>query len=237
MYLQLWQRIGGVLYDGKLYKESSFVLKRAWESFSEDFIINFLLGLSYALTGDYGASEPFLYKATQLNPAEVNTFSAYAFTLSRLKMNDLAIENYKKLFMTGWVPRRLVTVYIQKSLELDPKNALACNNFAYSLAKRNVRLDDALRYAEMALSIDPNSPSYLTLTVGFRFKLGNYDTAKVYIEKALTMDGDNHELLDHIGDVLFMLGDKENAKKYWKRALELNKENETIKRKIERGEI
>ena len=124
-----------------------------------------------------------------------------------------------------------------KSLELDPKNALACNNFAYSLAKRNVRLDDALRYAEMALSIDPNSPSYLDTYGWVQFKLGNYDTAKVYIEKALTMDGDNHELLDHIGDVLFMLGDKENAKKYWKRALELNKENETIKRKIERGEI
>jgi tetratricopeptide (TPR) repeat protein len=69
------------------------------------------------------------------------------------------------------------------------------------------------------------------------YKLGNYDTAKVYIEKALTMDGDNHELLDHIGDVLFKLGDKENALIYWKKALEFNKENESIKRKIERGEI
>lgn len=253
MYLQLWQRIGGVLYDGKLYKESSFVLKRAWESFSEDFIINFLLGLSYALTGDYGASEPFLYKATQLNPAEVNTFSAYAFTLSRLKMNDLAIENYKRalqiepenvelinslaIVYDGMGAQTVSDSLYTKSLELDPKNALACNNFAYSLAKRNVRLDDALRYAEMALAIDPNSPSYLDTYGWVQFKLGNYDTAKVYIEKALTMDGDNHELLDHIGDVLFMLGDKENAKKYWKRALELNKENETIKRKIERGEI
>ena len=253
MYLQIWQRIGGVIYDAKRYKEAVFVLNRAQNSFPEDFLVNFFLGLSYALMGDYEASEPFLYKSTLLNPREVNAFSAYAFTLARLKKDELAINYYNKALALE--PKNvellnsLAIVYdgsgnqgksdslYSLSLKLDPKNALAANNFAYSLAKRGTRLDEALKFAELALAIDPNSPSYLDTYGWVQFKLGNYDTAKVYIEKALGMDGNNHELLDHFGDVLSKLGDREGAILYWKKALDLKKDNETIKRKIERGEL
>ncbi len=253
LYLQLWQRIGGVLYDAKRYKESAFVLGIAHNNFSEDFVVNFLLGLSYALMGDYAVSEPYLYKATILNPKDLNVNSAYAFTLSRLKKDDLAIKYYEKALAIEPVNVELLNslaiVYdgsgvheksdslYSLSLKLDPKNALAANNFAYSLAKRGTRLEEALILASMALEIDPESPSYLDTYGWVQFKLGNYDSAKVYIEKALKMDGGNHELLDHLGDVLSKLGDKEGAINYWKKALEIKKESESIKRKIERGEL
>jgi tetratricopeptide (TPR) repeat protein len=253
LYLQPWQRIGGILYDGKLYKESAFVFNEAYLNFPEDFLVNFFLGLSYALMGNYSASEPFLLKSTQLNPSEVNTYSAYAFSLSRLKKSDEAIINYRKALNIDPKNPELLnslaiiyegmsdysisdSLYLQ-ALKNDPKNALACNNYAYSLAKRSEKLDEALRMAELALSIDPNSPSYMDTYGWVQFKLGNFTVAKEYIEKALAMDGQNNELLDHYGDVMFKLGDKKTAIIFWKKALELNKDNQTIKMKIERGEI
>lgn len=253
LYLQVWQRIGGLVYDAKKYKEAAFIMERAHDNFPDDFLINFFLGLSYALTGDYTASEPFLFKATDLNPNEINTWSAYAFTLSRLKKDTLAVEVYEKaleleprntdllnslaIVCDGMGNQTKSDSLYTLSLQIDPKNALAANNFAYSLSKRGIRLDEALRLATIALEVDPNSPSYMDTYGWVHFKLGNYDTAKVYIEKALAMDGDNHELLDHYGDVMFKLGNNEEAIVYWRKALEFDKENESIKRKIERGEI
>lgn len=253
MYLQVWQRLGGLIYDAKKYKAAVFVMERAHDNFPDDFLINFFLGLSYALMGDYAGSEPCLFKATELNPNEVNTWSAYAFTLSRLKKDTLAVEIYEKaleleprntdllnslaIVCDGMGNQVKSDSLYTLSLQINPKNALAANNFAYSLSKRGVRLDEALRLAKMALEIDPNSPSYLDTYGWVQFKLGNYDTAKVYIEKALGMDGNNHELLDHFGDVQFKLGNKEAALVYWRKALDINKDNESIKRKIERGEI
>lgn len=253
LYLQVWQRIGGLVYDAKKYKEAAFIMERAHDNFPDDFLINFFLGLSFALTGDYASSEPFLFKATEINPNEINTWSAYAFTLSRLKRDSLAVEVYEKaleleprntdllnslaIVCDGMGNQAKSDSLYTLSLTIDPKNALAANNFAYSLSKRGVRLEEALRLATIALEVEPNSPSYMDTYGWVHFKLGNYDTAKVYIEKALAMDGDNHELLDHFGDVMYKLGNKEEALVYWRKAHELDKDNETIKRKIERGEI
>ncbi|KAB2909009.1 MAG: tetratricopeptide repeat protein [Ignavibacteriales bacterium] len=253
LYLQLWQRIGGVLYDSKKYPEAIFVLKSGLQSFPDDYMLNFILGLSYTLKGDYSDSEPYLRQATILEPNEVNAWSAFAYTLSRLKKDNDAIETYEtalELDPTNTdLMSSLAIVYdgagnqaksdslYTETLKLKPNDALAANNFAYSLTKRGIRLQEALELAKIALASNPESPSYLDTYGWVQFQLGNYDTAKVYLEKALTMDGNNYELLDHYGDVMFRLGFRDDAVAFWRKALEFNINNDNIKRKIDRGEI
>jgi Tfp pilus assembly protein PilF len=123
------------------------------------------------------------------------------------------------------------------ALQIDPKNALINNNYAYSLSERDLGLERALEMIEIAMAADSSNSSYLDTYGWIFFKLGDYDKAYYYIKKAIDVSDANAVLLEHLGDVLFMQGKKEEALDFWKRALELDSSNETLLNKVSTGAI
>lgn len=120
-----------------------------------------------------------------------------------------------------------------ESVELDPNNHIALNNYAYYLSLAGKNLDQAERMSGKVIERFPDNITYLDTYAWVLFKKGEYKLARFYMESALKNGGDeNPTLLEHFGDILFKLGDSAEAVKYWKKAWDLGEGSEVLKRKI-----
>ena len=248
-----WIRLGGLYFDNKKYSETVKVLSNAINKFPEDFTINLLLGVSFAQLDKQDSAKIYLEKAVDLNGNDINALSSYGYTLSQLKENDKAISVINKainldpgnvdllgtlgLIYDGQEAWTQCDSVYSLALKSSPDNALINNNYAYSLSKRAVRLDEALAMAKIAITAEPKNSSYLDTFGWVYYQLGDYENAKKYIAEALQAGGDKAVILDHYGDVLFKLGKKEEAISSWKKAFELDKTIGGLETKIERGTL
>jgi tetratricopeptide (TPR) repeat protein len=121
----------------------------------------------------------------------------------------------------------------ERSLRLNPENALVLNNYSYYLSLRKQKLDRAEEMSRKSLKIEPKNPSYLDTYGWILYQLGRYAEAKGYIQQAIDAGGpDNGTLLEHLGDVQFQLGEKGEAMENWKRARAAGGASDFIERKI-----
>lgn len=249
---RVWVRYGGLLFDRGEIDTAIVKMSVAVKNFPDEFVINLVLGLSYSQKNQHEDAKVYLTKSAELNPGDLTSLSALGFTLNQLGENEDAItylnralaidgENIQILGMLGLIYDNEkmfeeCDVSYSKALELDSTNAFVLNNYAYSLAERDLKLEEALKMSEAAVEADSENSSYLDTFGWIHYKLGNYESAKEYIEKAVIVDAENAIQLDHLGDVYFKLGDLENAKKYWTKAFEIDATIENLKQKIETGE-
>jgi tetratricopeptide (TPR) repeat protein len=120
-----------------------------------------------------------------------------------------------------------------KSVELDPDNHIALNNYAYYLSLTGENLSKAEQMSGKVIERFPDNPTYLDTYAWVLFKKGEYKLAKFYMESAIKNGGeDNATLLEHYGDILFKLEQTEEAIKYWQKAKDLGEVSELLDRKI-----
>ncbi len=120
-----------------------------------------------------------------------------------------------------------------ESVELDPENHIALNNYAYYLSLAGENLDKAERMSGRVIEKFPDNSTYLDTYAWVLFKKGEYKLARFYMESAIKYGGeDNSTLLEHYGDILFKLQQTDEALKYWQRARELGGYSEVLERKI-----
>jgi Tfp pilus assembly protein PilF len=120
-----------------------------------------------------------------------------------------------------------------KSVELDPDNHIALNNYAYYLSLAGKNLDKAERMSGLVIERFPENATYLDTYAWVLFKKGEYKLARFYMESALKNGGDdNSTLLEHYGDILFKLGQTDEAVKYWLKAKEFGEVSEVLEKKI-----
>jgi len=250
---QVWIRLGGLLFDTKKYKDAIEYMSKASEKFPNDFAINLIYGLSLSTENEHLKAKEALEKAFKLNPDDVNVLSALGYTLNQLKNDKEALVHLDKALILE--PNNLQVISIlalihesQKeyqisdslyatALKIDSSNVLILNNFAYSLAERNIRLQEALTMSKKSVDKEPKNSSYLDTFGWIYFRLGDYKKAKKNIEEAVKLENKNATLLDHLGDVHFKSGEKIKALEFWKSAFELDSTKTSIKTKIEKGEL
>ena len=114
--------------------------------------------------------------------------------------------------------------HLKKAISLKPDYAIAYNALGYSYADRNIKLDDAKKYIEIALSIDPQNHYILDSMGWVHFRLGNYDIAYEFITKAYMIQEDP-EIAAHLGEVLWKQGKQNEAISIWQSSLEKFPEN------------
>jgi tetratricopeptide (TPR) repeat protein len=120
------------------------------------------------------------------------------------------------------------------SVELDPDNHIALNNYAYYLSLAGKNLDKAERMSGKVIEMFPDNPTYLDTHAWVLFKKGDYSLAKFYMESAINNGGgENGTLLEHYGDILIKLNKTEEAVKNWRKARDLGDASDLIDRKIE----
>ena len=128
----------------------------------------------------------------------------------------------------------------ERAIEINPNNARALNNYAFSLAVKGKNLRQAERMSLRSLELDPNNSAYLDTYAWILFKEGHYRLALFYIRRAIDnlQEGEERGIIfNHYGDILYRTGDKEKALEMWKKALELGVKCERLNMKIETGSL
>ena len=206
-------------------------------------------GLSLSRLGrDEEALSP-LRKAAEIDPDNLNAHLYYGLALNTLQRNEECIPpflqvlrldstNLTALTTLGMVYDQLA-VYTRSDSLYDyalrhyPENDLLMNNYAYSLAERDVRLEYALELAKKAIEAQPDRGAYLDTIGWIYYKLGKYNLALTYISRSVENRENSAVVVEHLGDVYFKLGDLNQADRYWRQALEMNQDNQELRQKIE----
>lgn len=122
---------------------------------------------------------------------------------------------------------------LRRLIELKPDQAQAYNALGYSLADRNVRLDEAQQLIDKALELSPDDPFILDSKAWVMFRRGDAIGALELLTKAFSLRPDP-EIAAHLGEVLWALGRKDDALKTWNDAIKTSPGNEVLVSTIKR---
>ena len=159
------------------------------------------------------AQERFVDAAELLAERDANPFAS----VERSRLLTMAALMHARLGEDAAADRRYAD-----ALAADPDNDLALNNYAYALAERNERLDEALAMARRAVEAQPRSPSYLDTLGWVYFQMGRYDNAADVLQRAADAAGPEASatVLEHLGDAEQARGRAAAARDAYRRALE-----------------
>ena len=94
--IEWWVKLCGSLFDNRKYKESVVITGEALKKFPGEFALNLIMGLALGQNEKYTEAKPYLKKAIEISPNDVNALSAYGFTLNQLKEIEESIVYTKK---------------------------------------------------------------------------------------------------------------------------------------------
>jgi tetratricopeptide (TPR) repeat protein len=116
---------------------------------------------------------------------------------------------------------------LRKLILLKPDYAPAYNALGYSLADRNLKLDEAQSLIAKALELSPNDHYILDSMGWVQYRLGKLDQAADYLRRAYSTQTDP-EIAAHLGEVLWQQGKYDEARKTWETALQEFPDNEVL---------
>lgn len=119
-----------------------------------------------------------------------------------------------------------------KAIELDSKNILYKNNYAYRLGIANYNLEKAEKLILQVLEQSPNESHFIDTYGWVLFQKGKYSLALEQFQKALILRKSDKHIVEHAGDALFKLGRVDEALDYWMKAKELGSSNLKLNDKI-----
>lgn len=125
---------------------------------------------------------------------------------------------------------------LRKVIDLAPNNQHAYNALGYSLAERNLRLQEAFVLIEKALQLAPEDPFILDSMGWVQFRLGRLKEAESLLRRAYELRPDP-EIAVHLGEVLWVKGQQEDAKKLWRDANTKDPKNDTLKSTLGRLQV
>ena len=108
---------------------------------------------------------------------------------------------------------------LKKVLAMDPTNGQAANYLGYILADRGVRLEESVKYIQLALRSEPDNGAYLDSLGWAYFKMRRFDLAEGPLERAARLITNDPTILEHLGNVYLQLGKERQAADEWERAI------------------
>ena len=122
---------------------------------------------------------------------------------------------------------------LREVMALAPDNHHAYNALGYSLAERNVRLQEAYTLIARALEMAPGDPFIMDSMGWVQYRLGKLDEAEKYLRNAYALRRDP-EIAVHLGEVLFQKGQQAAAQELWREARAKDPQNDTLRSTLAR---
>lgn len=118
--------------------------------------------------------------------------------------------------------------HLRTLLSKHPEHPHALNALGYSLAERNIRLDEAEQLLQQAIKLAPEDP-YIMDSVGWlQYRQGKLEQALETLQKAYQLKADT-EIAAHLGEVLWQLQRHDEARKIWQEASKKDPDNAALK--------
>lgn len=166
----------------------------------------------------YAEAMTLLAKAVQDFPDDPDLVSDYGIAADESGQYDLMETEARKL------------------MDMQPDNAEGYNLLGYSLAERNVRLPEAEKLLEKAISLAPDNGAIIDSVGWLRYREGKLDEAIKLLRKAYSLYP-NAETGAHLGEVLWKSGDEAGARAAWRAALKLKPDDNTLEKTLQRFQI
>jgi tetratricopeptide (TPR) repeat protein len=157
----------------------------------------------------YQDAYELLAKASANLPTNAALSYDYAMAAERVNQSDVSEKELRKL------------------IQLKPDFAQAYNALGYSLADRNVKLDEAKQLIQKALALSPNDHYILDSMGWVEYRLGELDQAATHLREAYATQADP-EIAAHLGEVLWQQGKKDEALKTWGDALQAHPDSQPL---------
>lgn len=116
---------------------------------------------------------------------------------------------------------------LRRLIAIEPEHAHAYNALGYTLADRNLRLDEAREFIVRALELAPDDPFILDSMGWLLFREQDLDGALDYLERAYALRPDP-EIAAHLGEVLWRLARHDEARRIWEAAHRTDPDNQTL---------
>ncbi len=125
---------------------------------------------------------------------------------------------------------------LRRILVLQPDNSQALNALGYSLADRNLRLDEALRMVRQAHELSPADPFIVDSLGWVEYRMGHFDAAATLLAQAYSSRKDT-EIAAHLGEALWAGGRREEAARVLRDAHRQDAGNEVLKQTMARLKV
>src|SRR5579862_6791804 len=109
----------------------------------------------------------------------------------------------------------------RKAVDLDGQNVMALNSLAYLLAEDGKQPDDALKFAQRAQELAPDSPPVADTLGWVLYRKGRYTTAIPYLEQAVS-GGPSALRKCHLAMAYFKSGDLKRSREMLAAALKMD---------------
>ncbi|HEV8519451.1 MAG TPA: tetratricopeptide repeat protein, partial [Burkholderiales bacterium] len=158
---------------------------------------------------DYRAAYDVLSRAVEKNPNSPELLYDQAMAAEKVDLYDVLESNLRKV------------------IQIKPDYAHAYNALGYTLADRNMRLQEAYTLIEQALKLSPEDPFIMDSMGWVLYRMSQSDAALTFLKRAFELRPDA-EIAAHLGEVLWAAGQRDEARKVWNGALKDNPGNELL---------
>ncbi|MBI2316892.1 MAG: tetratricopeptide repeat protein [Betaproteobacteria bacterium] len=174
------------------------------------------------------AEAQMLREASQAKEA----FDLVAKALGELPDNPELLYDYAML--ADKVDRvDLLETSLKKLIKLQPDNAHAYNALGYSLADRNLRLEEARELIETALKLAPEDAFIIDSMGWVHYRLGKREEALKFLRRAFAGRPDP-EIAAHLSEVLWMTGERLEAERLLQESIQKHPGNEVLNSTLKR---
>lgn len=125
---------------------------------------------------------------------------------------------------------------LRRVIALKPSQPQAYNALGYSLADRNVRLNEARELIAKAIELSPGDPFLIDSMGWVEYRLGNREAALRWLRQAYRARPDT-EIAAHLGEVLWMSGNRDEARRVWAEARARDAANDVLKETLARLKV
>ena len=125
---------------------------------------------------------------------------------------------------------------LRRILVLQPDNSQALNALGYSLADRNLRLDEALAMVRQAHELSPADPFIVDSLGWVEYRMGHFEAAATLLAQAYSSRKDT-EIAAHLGEALWADGKHDEAARVLRDAHRLDSGNEVLKQTMTRLKV
>ena len=200
-YFNAQLRVVSVLADQKKFDRSIEHLQTIRVNSSKQRLQLILLeGDLLRESNRYAAAKDFYTKVLAQMPNETSVRYARALVAEKLGELDLLESD------------------LQTILKMEPSNAQVLNALGYTLADRTDRYDEALKYIQRAIELEPDDAAVVDSMGWVYYRMGNYEQSIKHLRRANELSKDP-EIAAHLGEVLWANGQKDEAAQIWENSL------------------
>ncbi len=251
--------LGTIRFEENEYEEAGGLLYRAVSVNPRNQDIWLQAAAAFMHLGDPQRAADIADEALLLFPGQIPLLRIAAYGYLDAYQNERAIQRFNEFYaLLGDEPSRrderveilaaLGLLYARTSrpaasdsvytlaLNVHPDHATVLNNYAFNLAVRGERFEEALRYAQRAVELDPANAAYLDTLGWVYYKMGRLDDAEEWIRKSIGTGQASAAAYEHLGDIQVKQGKPEEATASWSKSLELDPDNRQLIEKLKNNE-